>query len=120
MAQGVGSTKQILGLLQTFGGLYWAPLDYSGSSSYVQGGDAIGATSFGFNNTIWAMVGSNDQSNVFVVNCRPLNNGRTQWQLVWQSLVTGTYGGQAQTAGQEAAAGTNLSGFTCRLVAHGQ
>ena len=64
MAQGVGSTKQILGLLQTFGGLYWSPLDYSGPASYVQGGDAIGATSFGFNNTIWALVGSVDQSGV--------------------------------------------------------
>lgn len=120
MAQGVGKTKAIIGLNQTFGGLFWAPIDYSGSSSYVQGGDSISPQSFGFNSTIWDLVTSCDQSNKFSVEARPLNNGVTQWQLVWIALVTATVGGQSQTAGTEAAAGTNLSTFTVRLCAHGQ
>jgi hypothetical protein len=110
MAQATGSTKQIIGILQTFGGLYWNPLDYTGPLSYVQGGDSIGATSFGFNNTIWALQGSVDQSNAYRVEPRPLNNGVTKWQLVWISMATGL----------EAAAGANLSAYTVRLSAIGQ
>jgi hypothetical protein len=120
MAQATGGTHPIIGLNQTFGGLFWDVLDYSGSASYVQGGDSISPPSFGFNNTIWALSGSMDQLNVFEVVGRPLNSGRTQWQLVWKALITGTYGGQSQTAGQEAAAGTNLTGYTVRLAAIGQ
>jgi hypothetical protein len=120
MAQGTGSTKPIIGLNQTFGGLFWAPIDYSGSQSYVQGGDSISPQSFGFNSTIWDLLTGVDQSGKWQVESRPLNNGVTQWQLVWIALVTATLGGQAQTAGQEAVAGTNLSTFTIRLSAHGQ
>ena len=120
MSQATGSTKPIFGMNQTFGGLYYAPLDYAGYASYVQGGDSIGPASFGCNSYLWTLIGSMDQSTKFRVEPRPLSSGFTQWQLVWISLTTATVGGQAQTAGAEAAAGTNLSAFTVRLSAIGQ
>ena len=120
MSQGIGSTKPILGVSDVFGGHYYSPLDYAGSASYVQGGDSIGATSFGFNSSIQTLIGGVDQSAKFLAVPRPLNSGiQTAWQLVWISLTTATVGGQAQTAGTEAAAGTNLSTFTARLSAIG-
>ena len=119
MAQAVGSTKPILGSVDTFGGHFYSPLDYSGPASYVQGGDAISPASFGMYNNIQTLVGSVDQSSKFRAEPRPLANGVTQWQLVWISLTTGTVGGQSQTIGAEAAAGTNLSTFTVRLSAIG-
>lgn len=115
MAQGVGETHPILGAVDTFGGHFWSPLDYSGSSAYVQGGDAISPQSFGLNNTIWTLVGGIDQSGKFNVVPRALNDGVTPWQLVWISLDSGSVGGEAQTPGEEAAAGTDLSDFTVRL-----
>jgi hypothetical protein len=120
MAQGIGTTSQIVGLTQTFGGLGFNVLDYAGSSSYVQGGDSISPSTFGLNSTIWTLIGSMDQSCKFRVEPRALNNGVTQWQLVFVSLTTGTVGGQSQTAGAEAATGTNLSTFKVRLAAIGQ
>ncbi len=120
MSQGVGATHPILGVQQTFGGMYWSPLDVSGSASYAQGGDAISPQSFGFNSYIWSLVGAADQACKFIAVPRALNSGFTQWQLVWVSLTTATVGGQSQTAGQEAAAGSNLSTFTVRLAAIGQ
>ena len=120
MSQGVGATHPILGVSDVFGGHYYSPLDYAGSASYVQGGDSIGATSFGFNSSIQTLIGSMDQSNKFRVEPRALTSGiQTTWQLVWISLTTATVGGQSQTAGTEAAAGTNLSTFTARLSAIG-
>jgi|SRR5579885_2337374 hypothetical protein len=120
MAQGVGATHPIIGIQQTFGGMFWSPLDISGSASYVQGGDAVSPQSFGFNSYIWSLTGAVDQSDKWRVEPRALSNGFTQWQLVWISLTTGTVGGQNQTAGMEAAAGTNLSTFTVRVAAIGQ
>ncbi len=43
----------------------------------------------------------------------------TSFRLMWIANKTGTFGGQAQTFGQEAAAGTNLSAFIARLFAIG-
>ncbi len=107
---GIGSTKPILGVSDVFGGHYYSPLDYSGSASYVQGGDSIGATSFGFNSSIQTLIGSVSQSGTYFVIPRPLTSGiQTQWQLVW--FVTAT--------GAEVAAATNLSGETVRLSAIG-
>lgn len=120
MSQGVGATHPITGVQQTFGGMYWSPLDISGSASYVQGGDAVSPSSFGMNSYIWALSGGIDQAGKWRVEQRALNNGYTQWQLVWISLTTATVGGQAQTAGTEAVAGTNLSSFTVRVAAIGQ
>ncbi len=110
MAQAVGKTKPIIGLNQTFGGLFWAPIDYTGPSSYVVGGDSMSPQSFGFNSTIWELTGSVDQSDTYYVVGRPLNNGVSQWQLVWFVVATGV----------EGAAAVNLSAYTVRLSAHGQ
>lgn len=118
MAQGVGKTFPILGAIDTFGGHYWSPLDYSGPTSYVQGGDSISAMSFGMNNNISTMIGSADQSGKAYVVPRPLNNGVTQWQLVWIA-ISNSIGGTSQTPGSEVAAGTNLSTLKVRLSAIG-
>ncbi|MFZ3343324.1 MAG: hypothetical protein WA213_20775 [Terriglobales bacterium] len=119
MSQGVGQTHNVLGQVDTFGGHFWSPLDYSGSAAYVQGGDSISPQSFGFNNTIWTLVGGVDQSGTWNVVPRALNNGVTPWQLVWICLDSGSIGGQAQVPGEEAVAGTNLSTYTVRLSAIG-
>lgn len=119
MAQATGNTKPILGSVDTFGGHFYSPLDYAGSSVYVQGGDSISPASFGMYNNIQTLIAGIDQSGKWRVFPRALSNGVTQWQLVWISMVTATVGGQAQTAGLEAVAGTNLSTFTVRLSAIG-
>ena len=110
MSQGVGATHPILGVQQTFGGMYWSPLDVSGSSSYVAGGDAIDPTSFGFNSYIHSLVGGVSQSGNYRAEARALNNGFTKWQLVWFVMSTGL----------QVAASVNLSGETVRLAAIGQ
>ena len=43
----------------------------------------------------------------------------TTMKLKWVAQVTATIGGQAQTAGSEAVAATNLSAVTVRLMAFG-
>jgi len=45
------------------------------------------------------------------------NNAVTQMTLIWYSRVTATVGGQAQTAGAQVVAATNLSTFGIRLRA---
>jgi hypothetical protein len=105
MAQGVGTPKQILGSVDTFGGHFWAPIDYSGPNSYVQGGDTVDSRWFGCPNTLFTLTGSVDQSDTYEAVPRALNNGVTKWQLVWRVMSTGL----------EVAAGVNLSGFTVRL-----
>jgi hypothetical protein len=110
MAQGVGKTKPIIGLQQTFGGMFWSPLDISGSASYVAGGDSISPQSFGFNSYIHQLVGGVSQSGNYEAVPRALSSGFTQWQLVWKVVATGV----------PVAAGVNLSGETVRLAAIGQ
>ena len=110
MSQGVGATHPILGVQQTFGGMYWSPLDVSGSASYVAGGDAISPQSFGFNSYIWSLAGGVSQSGNYRAEPRALNNGFTQWQLVWFVVSSGLQVGAA----------VNLSGETGRLAAIGQ
>jgi hypothetical protein len=119
MAQGVGSNKSTKLGQDTFGGHFFGAVDYSGSTSYVRGGDSIDPHAFGFPNSIITLIGSMDQTNKFQAVGLPVQNSITPWQLVWISLTTATVGGQAQTAGQEAVAGTNLSAFTVRLTAIG-
>jgi hypothetical protein len=110
MAQGVGVTKEIIGVSDVFGGHYYSPLDYSGPASYVQGGDTIDAASFGFDGCIQTLTGSVSQSGNYRVDPRPLSSGvQTEWQLVWVVVSTG-----AQVANA-----VNLSGETVRLSAIG-
>ena len=110
MSQGVGATHPILGVQQTFGGMYWSPLDVSGSASYQTGGDAISPQSFGFNSYIWQLTGGVSQSGNYRAEPRALNSGFTQWQLVWFVVSTGL----------QVAANVNLSGETVRLADIGQ
>lgn len=109
MAQGVGATHPITGVQQTFGGMFWSPLDISGSASYQTGGDSIDPTSFGFNSYIWQLTGAVSQSGNYYVLPRALNSGFTQWQLVWFTI-----------AGAQVTANTDLSAETVRLAAIGQ
>ena len=110
MSQGVGATHPITGVQQTFGGMFWSPLDISGSASYVQGGDALSPQSFGFNSYIWSLTGAVSQSGTYFVLGRALSSGFSQFQLVW--FVTAT--------GAEVGAGVNLSAETVRIAAIGQ
>ncbi len=109
MAQGVGSTSSAKATPDVFGGHLFRGLDYKGPTSYVQGGDALDPRFFAFPNAIVALIGSLDHSNTYRLEPRPMQNGITLWQVVW--IVTAT--------GLEAAAGTNLSGFTGRLTGFG-
>ena len=109
MAQGVGSAKTARSSQDVFGGHLFGGVDYSGSTSYVQGGDAIDPHIFGFPNAVITMWGSTDHTNTYRVEPRPLQNGITPWQAVWIVVATGL----------EVAAAVNLSTFTVRLGAIG-
>ena len=109
MAQGVGSSKQVRFGKDTFGGTLFGATDYSGPTSYVQGGDAIDPKQFGFQSTIVILWGTVDHSNTYEVVALPIQNNITQWRLVWQVLATGL----------EVGAEVNLSGATVRLAAIG-
>ncbi len=109
MAQGVGKSSAILPQTDTFGGHGYGVQDYSGSSSYVQGGDTIDPRVFGLV-TIWTLIGGVDQSDTYIAVPRPMSSGVTQWQLVWIVVATGV----------EVAAGVNLSAYTVRLTAIGK
>jgi hypothetical protein len=107
MAQALGSSKVLLGDVDTFGGKGYAPVDYSGPASYTTGGDTLDPKSFNMNKFL-TVIGSVDQTGAYYVEGRTLANGICNWQLVWFAV-----------GGGEVAAGTNLSGFTVRLSAIG-
>lgn len=109
MAQGVGSGKDVRSQGDVFGGKLFGLVDYSGPTSYVQGGDAMDSRLFGFPNAIIMLIGFNDHSNTYTVDPRAIQNGVTPWQLVWTVVSTGA----------EVAAGVNLSQFTVRLMGLG-
>jgi hypothetical protein len=123
MPQGVGTTKPVVGTSDTFGGHFYNWVPYNGPQSYVQGGDSISASQFGFYNAIFSLYGSvgfvNGVATYRAVPGVMSAGPNPVWRIVWVSLVTGTAGGQAQTAGAEVAAGTNLSGVTVILSAIG-
>lgn len=104
-----GNAKAVPNGQDTFGGHFYGSADYTGPSSYVQGGDTIDPHIFGFPNTILTLIGSADQTNAYIAVPRPLFNGTTAWQLVWRTASTGA----------EVAAAVNLSTFTVRLSAVG-
>jgi hypothetical protein len=106
-----GTTKQIAGFQDVFGGKNFNTVDYSGPTSYFggagsAGGDKLDPKAFGAFNDIIAVIGtSSDQTGTYFVHPRPVNNGVTQWYLRWFVVSTGV----------EAANGTNLSGFTLKI-----
>ena len=111
MSQGVGATHSILGVQQTFGGMYWSPLDVSGSASYVAGGDAISPQSFGFNS-------------VHLVAClAEYRRAATIAPNLGRSTAdsrNGSWFGSSYRTGLQVGAAVNLSGETVRLAAIGQ
>jgi hypothetical protein len=82
MPQGSGIAKVLEGDVDTFGGHKYGAVDYSGSSSYVSGGDRISAAAFGMQK-ILTLIGSVDQSDAYIVKGRPLSNGVCDWDVVW-------------------------------------
>jgi hypothetical protein len=102
--------------------------DHDGPTSYVQhvvgttptGADIVNASDIGvggFDN-VDAMM---DQTGRLYALVIPIagggGNATQQVMLVWYAAVTATIGGQAQTAGSEIVAGTNLSTFSLRIQA---
>jgi len=103
--------------------------DRTGPTSYVRyvtgstptGGDVILATPGlnmgGFDN-VDDTADTTGQIDAYVVMDKGGNgNSVPQITIKYYSLVTATLGGQAQTLGQEIAAGTNLSTFSFRFYA---
>lgn len=105
----VGSFKIARFGQDVFGGHLFGAGDYSGPTSYVQGGDTVSRKQFGFENSIITLIGSLDQSQTYRLEPKPVQNDVTAWRLVWTVLATGA----------EAGANVNLSGFTGRLSAIG-
>jgi hypothetical protein len=116
------------GYMAPIGDKYWIHFDHTGPASYTQhvaattptGGDIINASDLGvggFDNMDSMM----DSTGRFYAIPLPIAGGSgnavTQMMLIWYSAVTATVGGQAQTAGSEVAAGTNLSSFALRIEA---
>lgn len=92
---------------------------WQGPASYTQmtfnpvaGGDQVNAQAFGISvlELVWPT--NSLTGNFSVVQYRISDK---LWALKWISNVTATVGGQSQTAGSEAAAGTNLSAEYCKL-----
>jgi hypothetical protein len=110
------------------GDKYVSIFDHSGPASYTQfnsttgaGGDVLKANGNGLNfggiDGLNADVDTSGQWAVYPVNfLGGYGNSVPQVTLVWYSLVTATVGGQSQTAGTQAVAGTNLSTFSTRLA----
>lgn len=107
---------------------YILHFDRTGPASYVRvvtgtvpsGGDVLNASDLGmggFDNVDTMM----DTTGQFYAQAIPIggDNGNAVQSIIfkWFSAVTATVGGQAQTQGAEAAAGTNLSTFSIRVEA---
>lgn len=108
---------------------------HAGPTSYTQvtitpgtvpatGGDTVQAIEAGFK-YFDVVVGGMTDDGAFYVQAIPttvtniVGGPSLTYKLRWIAQKTATYGGQAQTAGSEAAATTNLSTFTVRLFAVG-
>lgn len=112
-----------------------AVFPHYGPTSYVQavlaaatiptGGDTVLATEAGMKYFDKVEGGLTDDA-IFMVRAMPLTPSAPQpagpgpsYGLQWIANKTGTFGGQAQTAGSEAAAGTDLSLYLVRLLGIG-
>src|ERR1017187_1126479 len=90
----------------------------------VTGGDSVQAVEAGFKYFDYVKGGITDDG-AFEVEAIPVTitnivGGPSKtYALKWLSRVTATVGGQAQVAGNEAVAGTNLSAEIVRLLAVG-
>ncbi len=128
MAVNIGNTI-LPGYVLPLGDKYLLVFDHSGPTSYTSyvastglGGDVIAAFGGGLNLGGWDYfddgVDSTGQFQVFpVLTGAGYGNSVPSVTLVYYSLVTATLGGQAQTAGAQVVAATNLSTFSFRLRA---
>ena len=104
--------------------------DHTGPTSYTQfvpatgvGGDVVIANQSGLNVGGFDYLDADTADTTGQIQCFPVfflggfGNAVPQVSLRYFSLVTATLGGQAQTAGTEIAATTNLSTFSWRLRA---
>jgi hypothetical protein len=123
------------GYPSSFGFSMLSVFSHPGPASYTQvtvtpgtvpavGGDVVQAIEAGlkyFDQVLFAM--SDDamwrvEPFPLIATARIGSPGKT-YGLKWIALKTAAFGGQAQTAGQEAVAATNLSTVTVRLTALG-
>lgn len=127
MAFATGNTI-LPGYLMQLGDKMLMEFDHTGPTSYTQvvtgttptGGDKVNAADLGMGgfDEVKCMTDTTAQWTIRVI---PLNGGYGNALpsviLQWIAAVTATLGGQAQTAGSEAVAGTNLSTFSTRVNA---
>ncbi len=104
----------------------YARITWNGPASYTQvgttpvapgvaptNGDPITAGTLGVNSIHHISFGISYTGNWLVL---PIRATSAKWIFKWLSLVTGTVGGQSQTAYTEAAAATNLSTEIVKFV----
>lgn len=127
MAFTVGN-KPAPGYPQPFGTKEMVEFDHTGPASYAAftspttGGEVLAANGNGLNMSGFDRVsGGVDTTGQISVAVVPYlggyGNAMPKVILVYTSLVTATLGGQAQTAGTQVVATTNLSTFSWRLEA---
>ena len=121
--------NQILpGYPMPLGDKYLTLFDHTGPASYTSfvastgvGGDVIAASSGGLNLGGFDYVDTDaaDTTGQIQAFAVPVlggyGNSLPQMTIVYYALVTATLGGQAQTAGAQVVAGTNLSTFSFRF-----
>ncbi len=128
--------KRMADYPDSFGAHKGTVFGHSGPSSYTRvtvgplaGGDTVTAAEGGIKFfDIVCPTGLADSGQFYVRGVPPVGNPSTNvqaahaasWKLQWISNVTATVGGQSQTAGTEAASGTDLSTQTIRLFALGR
>lgn len=124
--------RPISGFPDAWGASRASVFPHTGPASYAQitygpaaAGNIVDVTETGMGAFSWLSNGVTDSGNFAVIaiptssSVGPVGTQTTTYRLRWNALRTATIGGQAQTAGAEAVATTNLSGETVRLLAVG-
>lgn len=136
--------RALAGFPQAWGAKMASVFGHAGPASYTQvtavagtvpisaGADRVTTPEGGLKNYSFLTGGETDDG-AFFVEAIPLTSSdpgtssaagsgipKTSYALRWISRVTAVVGGQAQVAGTEAAATTDLSGETVRLFAIGE
>ena len=92
--------------------------DHTGPASYSQStGDVVNGSDLGVGGFEFPDAGAdttNQFQGLWQLSQAGIGNGVPSAILRWYALKTGSIGGQSQTAGTEAAVGTNLSTFSLR------
>ena len=129
------SNRPFDGFPTSWGNCRVSVFGHPGPASYTQvtatagtipatGGDVVQAVEAGMKYIDLLIACDETDDAAFAVEAFPLTPSlnviggpSAKFGLRWISRVTATVGGQAQTAGNEAVAATNLSGETIRLLA---